>query len=364
MAAKIGWGIIGYGVIGPHHAKAIAAASGAELIAVCDVDPKRERIVRDHGYKVPFYRDHKEMLRKEPRIQAVSICTPSGIHYQGAVDAARAGRHVLSEKPLDISLDHMDRMIDVCAKAKVKLGCIFQRRTDQNSILVKKAMQRKIVGKLVLADSVQKMYRSPAYYRSAGWRGTWKLDGGGALMNQCVHGIDLLLWLMGDVESVFGYSDHLVRDIEVEDTSVSVLRFKNGAIGNVIGTTSIVPGQGCKTMIHGEKGSITMGDGPLKCWSSRLVKGNHQTREIDLNKMFRTGSRVKTSDAVASDNKALSSDGHTIQVKDMCTAIRRDREPMIPGIEARRSVELILAIYRSWKTGREVSLPLRKSRKR
>ncbi len=361
---KTGWGIIGYGVIGPHHAKAVTAAPGAELIAVCDVDPKREHQLRKHGYKAPFYTNHKEMLRKEPRIQAVSICTPSGIHYQGAVDAARAGRHVLSEKPLDISLDHMNRMIDTCAASNVKLGCVFQRRTEQNSIMARKVIQRKMLGKLVLADSVQKSYRSPAYYRSAGWRGTWKLDGGGALMNQGVHGIDLLLWLMGDVDSVFSYSDHLVRDIEVEDTSVSVLRFKNGAIGNIIGTTSVVPGQGCQTMIHGEKGSLIMGRGPLECWTSRLVKGTHEKREVDLNKMFRVKNSAKKTDAVATDNKALSTDGHTIQVQDMCTAIRRNRDPMVSGIEARRSVELILAIYRSWKTKREVSLPLSTSRKR
>ncbi len=359
---KIGWGIIGYGVIGPHHAKAIAAASGAELVAVCDIDPKRESALRQNGHNVPFYRDHKEMLRKESRIQVVSVCTPSGIHYQGAVDAARAGRHVLSEKPLDISLDHMNRMIDVCDRSNVKLGCVFQLRTDANNILAKKALQRKILGKLVLADSVQKSYRSPAYYRSAGWRGTWKLDGGGALMNQGVHAIDLLIWLMGDVDSVFSYSDHLVRDIEVEDTSVAVLRFKNGAIGNIIGTTSVFPGQGGKIMIHGEKGTITVAGDALECWAGRLVKGVHQGRKVDLNAMFHAKQRVKKAEAVASDHTALSSDGHTIQVQDMCTAIRRDRDPLVTGVEARRSVELILAIYRSWKTRREVGLPLRPSK--
>ncbi len=356
--AKIGWGIIGYGVIGPVHAKAATLAPDAELLAVCDIDPAREAALRKDGYTVPFYTSHKEMLRKEPRIQAVSICTPSGLHYQGTIDAARAGRHVLSEKPMDISLSHMDRMIDACDKAGVKLGCIFQRRTEPASILAKKALGRNILGKLVLGDSVQKYYRSPAYYRSAGWRGTWKLDGGGALMNQAVHGIDLLLWLMGDAESVFTYSDHIVRDIEVEDTSVSVVRFANGAIGNIIGTTSVVPGQGCKTRIHGEKGSIILGEGPIQCWTSRLVKGHHQVREVDLTLKAKTPRAGRKTDGSASDNTALSSDGHAMQLQDLCTAIRRNREPMVPGVEARRSVELILAIYRSWKTRREVRLPL------
>lgn len=356
---KIGWGIIGYGVVGSLHAKATTQAPDAELIAVCDVHPNSEATLRKDGYTVPFYSSHTEMFRKEPRIQAVSICTPSGLHYQSVIAAARAGRHVLCEKPLDISLSHIDRIIDACDQAGVKLGCVFQRRTDPECILTKKALDRSLLGKLVLGDSVQKYYRSPAYYRSAGWRGTWKLDGGGALMNQAVHGIDLLLWLMGDAVSVFSYSDHIVRDIEVEDTSVSVVRFKNGAIGTITGATSVVPGQSSKTHIHGEKGSIILGADPVKCWTSRTIKGIHKVREVDLTKTLKSRGASRKTDASASDNTALSIDGHTIQVQDLCTAIRRDRDPMVPGIEARRSVELVLAIYRSWKTRREIHLPLR-----
>ena len=355
----IGWGIIGYGVIGPHHARAITRASGAELVAVCDVDRRREKALREHGYTVPFYTSVREMLRREPRVQAVSLCTPSGLHHAGAIEAARAGRHVLCEKPLDICLDHMDRMIEACARAGVKLGCIFQKRTQTDSILARRAIQGRLIGRLIMGDCVQKYYRAPAYYRTAGWRGTWALDGGGALMNQAVHGIDLLLWLMGDVASVFTYSDHLVRKIEVEDTSVSVVKFKNGALGSIIGTTSVVPGQGIETMIHGDKGTITLGNGPLKCWTSTLVKGAHEVREIDLAARFKPGKAAASRDTVASDNTAVALDGHTIQVQDLCDAIRRDREPMIPGREARRSVELILAIYQSWKTRKEVRLPLR-----
>ncbi len=360
MSNRIGWGIIGYGVIGPHHAKAVADTPEAELLAVCDVDPSREKVLRERGFKARFYTSHREMLRREPGVQAVSICTPSGLHHRGAIDAARAGRHVLTEKPMDITLANMDRMIEACDRAGVKLGCIFQKRTDTDNILARQALRRGLLGKLVLGDCHQKYYRSPAYFRSAGWRGTWKLDGGGALMNQAVHGIDLLLWLMGEVDSVFTYTDRLVRQIEVEDTSVSVIRFKNGALGNIIGATSVVPGMGCKTMIHGERGSIILGDGPVKCWTARLVKGKHEPQPVNLEEKFH---RRKTgTDAygkLASDHTALSSDGHTRQVRDFCRAIRRNTEPMVPGPEARRAVELILAIYRSWKTRREVNLPLR-----
>ncbi|MCA1808977.1 MAG: Gfo/Idh/MocA family oxidoreductase, partial [Lentisphaerae bacterium] len=310
-----------------------------------------------------FYTSLKEMLRKEPRLQAVSICTPSGLHYRGALEAARAGRHVLSEKPLDITLDHMDRMIEGCDKAGVKLGCIFQKRTTVSSLLAKKALQKKMLGKLLLGDCSQKYYRSPAYYRTADWRGTWKLDGGGALMNQAVHGIDLLLWLMGDVESVFTYSGTLVRKIEVEDTSISVVRFKSGAFGNIIGTTSVVPGQGCRTEIHGERGTIKLlEDGELFCRIGKEVKGVHKHEEVDLHKVLggkKVAVKTKKGPTVASDNTALELGGHAKQVQDFCEAIKRNRNPMITGPDARRAVELILAIYKSWKTRKEVKLPLK-----
>lgn len=360
---KIGFGIIGFGVIGPWHARAIEMVGKSELIAVCDVDPKREKVLRELGSKAKFYTSHTEMLKNEPDIDAVSVCTPSGLHYQGAVAVAKRGLHVLSEKPLDITLAHMDKMIDACDKAGTKLACIFQKRTDPEHILVKRALKRNVLGKLVLGDCYQKYYRSPAYYKSAGWRGTWKLDGGGALMNQAVHGIDMLLWLMGEVESVFSYSGALVRDIEVEDTSVSVVRFKNGAFGNVVGTTSVVPGQGCKTQIHGEKGSILLGDGPMKCMIGKEVKGTHKAEEVDLVKRLRvkksSGAPKSVDAAVANNPKALSVRGHAVQVEDLCNAILNDRDPMVPGREARKAVELILAIYKSWKSGKEVKLPLK-----
>ncbi|MBN1556541.1 MAG: Gfo/Idh/MocA family oxidoreductase, partial [Lentisphaerae bacterium] len=177
---KIGFGIVGYGVIGTFHAKAIRDARDAELVAVCDTDPKQEAVMRKEGWNVPFYARETEMYRKESDLDAVCICTPSGLHYRSAVNAARHGRHVLSEKPLDITLAHMDRMIDACDEAGVKLGCIFQRHADPDHILAHKAIRKGLLGRLVLGDCYQKYYRAPAYYKSAAWRGTWKLDGGGA----------------------------------------------------------------------------------------------------------------------------------------------------------------------------------------
>ena len=356
---KIRWGIIGYGVIGKHHALAVDEAADAELVAVCDTDPKAEEKLRKEGWRTPFYPNQTAMFDSKS-LDAVSVCTYSGIHYEAAMAAAERGIHVLSEKPLDVTLEHMDMMIAAADAAGVKLGGIFQRRTQPWSILAKKALEQGVLGRIVLCDSVQKYYRAPAYYKSAGWRGTWELDGGGALMNQAVHGIDLMLWLMGDVESVFTYSGTLARDIEVEDTSVSVLRFKNGALGQLTGATTVVPGQRCMTSIHGENGTISLSDKAVECSIGELVEGRHQPEEVDLAVALGVApAEGEEHDGnVASDHTALSSNGHVILVRDFCDAIREDRDPMVTGVAARRPVELILAIYESMRTGKEVTLPL------
>lgn len=360
----VNWGLIGYGGIARHHAKAATNAPGAKLICACDIKPEREKVLREDNYDIPFYPSQEAMFKAHPELEAVSVCTYSGVHYQGAVAAAKRGIHVLSEKPLDVTLAHMDKMIEAADKAGTKLACIFQRRTAELNQLAKKAIEQGLLGKMILGDSYQKYYRAPAYYKRADWRGTWKLDGGGALMNQGVHGIDLLLWLMGDVESVFSYCGTFARDIEVEDTSVSVVRFKNGAFGNIVGTTSVVPGRPAETHIHGDKGSIILTGKGMQCHIAKVVKDQHEVQEVDLAK--RLGRKKKSpapaakpgEDNVASDPTALTSDGHTIQIQDLCDAIRKNREPMVPGKDARRAVELILAIYKSRKTKKEVKLPL------
>ena len=350
---KVGFAIVGCGVIGPWHAKAIELASKATLVALCDIElEKAERLAAAHG-NVPCYGTHRKMLKAEPDIDAVCVCVPSGIHWRIAVDAAKAGRHVLSEKPLDVTLAHMDRMIDTCARQGVRLGCIFQRRTKPLTRAVKKVIDGGKLGKMVLADAYLKYYRSPAYYKSAGWRGTWELDGGGALMNQGVHGIDQLLYLVGGVDTVTAHAAPLVRDIPVEDTAVAILRYKNGAFGVIEGTTSVTPGMSTRTEIHGENGSIIFDD-------SRLLKYAVARKRADIaqDRTVRVPA-PKVSKSAASDPKALSVRGHMLQIRDMAQAILTDREPMVPGTEARKAVELILAIYKSAKSGKTVKLPLK-----
>jgi UDP-N-acetyl-2-amino-2-deoxyglucuronate dehydrogenase len=188
-----------------------------------------------------------------------------------------------------------------------------------------------------------KYYRSPEYYKSAGWRGTWELDGGGALMNQGVHGIDLLLWMAGDVESVVAQTDHLVRDIEVEDTAVAILKFKNGAFGVIEGTTSVTPGQGARFELHGNDGTVILRDGKIGAWHVPDVPQPGTGEEAEGGKAH-------------SDPKAITATGHVFLVEDMCQAIFEDRDPHITGESARKAVDLILAIYESSRTNKRVYL--------
>lgn len=350
---KVGFAVVGCGVIGPWHAKAISLAPQCELVALCDIEvEKAQKLAAEYG-NVPCYADHRKMLKNEPDVDAVCVCVPSGLHWRIAVDAAKAGRHVLSEKPLDITLRTMDKMIAACRAAKVKLGCIFQRRTTAMTKAARQIVQEGRLGKLVLADCYMKYYRSPAYYKSAGWRGTWELDGGGALMNQGVHGIDQLLYVAGDVECVTAHAAPLVREIPVEDTAVAILRFKNGAFGVIEGTTSVTPGMSCRTELHGENGTLVFNDsGLVKFALAEEKAGIAKDAELKIEE-------PEPPKSAASDPRALSVLGHMVQVMDMADSILADREPMVPGEEARKAVELILAIYKSARTGKSVSLPLR-----
>jgi UDP-N-acetyl-2-amino-2-deoxyglucuronate dehydrogenase len=341
MSEKMRFAIIGGGVIAPSHARAIAGNSKAELVAVADIDTDKAKAFAA-DFSIPdVYADYEELLKRDD-IDVITIAVPSGYHADVAVAAAQAGKHILCEKPLDITSDNMTRMIAAGRKANIKLGCVFQRRITPASIVAKQAVVAGKLGKLVLGDAYQKNYRSPQYYKSAGWRGTWAVDGGGALMNQGVHGIDLIQWLMGDVQSVFAYSAPLVREIEVEDTAVAVVKYKNGAFGVIQGTTSVYPGQESRFELHGEKGTIIFDDTGFKQWKFEGVE--EETPQV--------APRV----SAKNDPTQIASDGHFLIVDDLIQAIVEDRDPMVTGEEARKSVDLILAIYESARTGKEVTL--------
>lgn len=342
------FGIVGCGAISPWHANGIAGAEGASLVAVCDcIREKAEKLAGGNGH-IKIYTDYSEMLG-DPNVDAVCICTPSGMHADMAVLAAKAGKHVLSEKPADITLENIDRMIAACREANVKLGVIFQRRTSRLWRAVKKTIESGGLGRIVLGDAYCKYFRGQKYYDSGEWRGTWHLDGGGALMNQGVHIIDMLRWIMGPVDTVFAYTGHLVRNIEVEDTAVAAIKFANGAFGVLEGATSVNPGLDHRVEFHGEKGTIRIEGEKIVEWS---VPG------VELCVGEGSGGVDIKAGTSASSPTSVDIEGHLLQIEDLASAIREDRAPLVTGEEARKAVEVILAIYKSSKTGMPVTLPL------
>ena len=345
---KLRWGIIGCGVIAPWHADSVVASAHADLHAVCDIDVGKGQAFAERYGGVAFYEDYHEMLHSAG-LDAVSICTPSGLHSEMTIAAARAGVHVLCEKPMAITVPQMDAMMQAVEEAGTKLEVIFQRRTYPTTQIVREAVQSGVLGQLTLADAYLKYYRSPAYYQSAGWRATWALDGGGALMNQGVHGIDVLAWIMGDVESVYAKAQAKARDIEVEDTAVALVTFKNGALGVIEGTTSSNPGEPTTFYFHGEKGTIVLDDKGIQKWA--VAEDKSVIAENDPDKCVNRAERSATADPTS-----IGRAGHQAQLDDLCMAIAEDREPMVTATSARKAVELILAIYASAQSGREIQI--------
>lgn len=335
-------GIVGAGVISKTHALAIQEVSRAEIYAVCDTNLEKSKQFAE-TYGVPHvFTSLEEMLQLE-ELDIVHICLPSGMHEAAAIASANAGKHVLCEKPLDITLEKIDRIIEAADRNKVKLGCVYQRRTMPEAIAARQAIRDGKLGRMVLGDAYLKYYRSPEYYKSAGWRGTWEHDGGGALMNQGIHGIDLVQWMMGDIVSVFAHTAALVRDIEVEDTAVIVVKYANGAFGVIQGTTSVYPAQETRFELHGEKGSMIFGDEGIKTWE--VMDGE-----------LERPSAVSDAGSPGADPSKVAYAGHIVLLDDLIDCIIEDKEPAISGAEARKAVAVIRAIYESSRTGKEVFL--------
>jgi len=345
--ATVGYGIIGCGNIGPVHAAAIAEVRGAKLIAVSDVVEASARKLADQ-YGADTYTDYREMLRRDD-VHAISLCVPSGMRMEIAVACARAGKHVLSEKPLDVTTKRIDKIITACQQAKVKLGCIFQSRFSEDALRIRQAVEQGRFGKLIMGDAYIKWHRTQAYYDSGAWRGTWKLDGGGALMNQGIHTIDLLQWFMGPVAKVTARTALVAHEgIEVEDLAVAMLEFENGALGVIEGSTATWPGHPARVEVHGTEGGAVLEDGKLNFWQFNRRKPVDKKIEAALREESALGSGA--GDPLAS----LKIEGHRRQIDDFTKAIQQDRPPHIQGTEGRNAVALIEAIYRSAKTGKTV----------
>jgi predicted dehydrogenase len=331
-------GVIGCAGIGPTHAAAVDAADGVELVACADIDAAAaEEFADEHG--CPAYTDVAEMI-DDADVDAVSVCTPSGTHADVTVEAARAGAHVLCEKPLDVYADRVDRMISVCEEEGVTLAGVFQKRTHESAQRAKRALEEGELGDPILGDAHVKWFRSQSYYDSGGWRGTRDMDGG-ALMNQAIHAIDRLQWLMGGVESVEAVTGTLARDLECEDTAAIALRFENGALGTIEATTAVKGGTD-RTELNGTEGTITLsGDSIVN---------------------FRVGTGEESPYGAETEERGVETESvewgepHTAVVQDFVDALREGREPMVPAREARNAVDVILAAYESAERGETVAL--------
>lgn len=351
MTEKIRFGIIGTGVIGPTHAKAIRSLPDAELVAVADIIPERAYKMAD-TYGIRAYTDIQSMLDKE-QLDVITICTPSGLHGEHACMAMRSGRHVVIEKPMEIRLETMDEILRVQAECQVKLTVISQHRFDPASQQVHQLLQEQACGRLVMGNALVPWWRSQGYYDSGAWRGTWQFDGGGVLMNQSIHSIDVLQWLMGRVKSIYAYTDTLVHRMETEDVVVAVLRFANGALGTIAATTGAYPGTGTRIEAYGDKGTAIIEADELGYL--HLARDDKEAVG-DYGSGGKAAKAEKAEASAASNPAALSLNSHALQFADMIRAIREDGTPLVDGEAARHSVEIILAVYESARTGKEVIL--------
>ena len=338
---EIGFGIIGAGAVSPLHAAAISNCPGARLVAVADLSEERARKLAGDAAS---YADYREMLAR-PDVDVVCVCVPSGMRLGVCVDAARAGKHILAEKPLEVTLERADAAIEACEAAGVKLAVIFQVRFMPGVQALRGAVELGQLGKLVMGDAYVKWHRTQEYYDSSDWRGTWEMDGGGVLMNQAIHHVDLLQWMMGPVESVFGRTATLVHErIEVEDTAVACFRFANGALGTIAACTSASKGVPARLEIRGETGTVILEEGKIALWDVEGVP-QPEVESMDLG-------------SGASDPSAITSLGHQAQINDLVQAINENRPPVVDGREARKAIEIIAGIYRSARDGAPVRLPL------
>ena len=351
MAKKYGFGIVGAGMIGDFHARAINDLPNAKLIGFCDqIEPAAKRAADTFG--VECTTDYDAFLARDD-VDIITICTPSGTHRDVSLPAIKAGKHLVIEKPLEVTLKKCDTIIRAAKKAGVKICGIFPTRFYDGSLAAKKAIDQGRFGRLALGDAYVKWFRSQSYYDKGGWKGTKALDGGGALMNQSIHAIDLLQWLMGPVESVTAVMGTLAHErIEVEDTAVATLRFKNGAIGVIEGATSVYPGFMQKVEISGDKGSVVLEEGDLRIWD--FIKGRASDERI-LDKI-----KAQTDTASgAADPTAIGYEGHRRQFADFLRALTKGTKPLVDGEESRKAVEIILAVYKAAETGKPVKLPLK-----
>ncbi|MCI6907618.1 MAG: Gfo/Idh/MocA family oxidoreductase [Clostridiaceae bacterium] len=346
---NIGYAVLGLG-IGSSHVKGTAELRGGRLVAICDLKTDRlEKVSSElaaEGVTVKTYTNYAEMLR-DPEIDAVSIATPSGMHAEHAIMAMRAGKHVLIEKPIDVSVARAEEIVRVWKMSGVKASCVFQCRRWPCVDEIRRVLAEGKLGDVFSGFFRVNWNRSDEYFAGAtiasgeAWRGTWAWDGGGSLMNQGVHTADLMQWLMGGVESVTSVTKIFNHSIETEDFTSSIVKFKNGAIGNLVSTTCNGGKTSTDVQIFGTKGSIAMDAGKITSW---VVPGED---EAEMIARYADGGAAVTKNAAAAT-------GHAFHIQDLVDAIREDRKPYIQPDEALDALKVVLAVYKSAREGREV----------
>lgn len=353
-------GIIGCGKVADLHARALGACAHADFRAVCSRSlPKAEAFAARYG--VRGYADVGAMIAKEA-LQAVIVCTPHPAHREPTLHAAAAGAHVLVEKPLASTLADCDAMIAACRTADVRLGMVSQRRFYPPCRRMKQAIEDGKIGTPVLGAATLLGWRDHAYYRSDPWRGTWAQEGGGVLVNQAPHQLDLLQWYMGPIAELFGYWENLNHpSIEVEDTAVAVIRFRNGGLGTLLLSNAQNPARYGKVLVHGSNGA---GVGVQTDGGAMFIAGVSEIEEAPVNDVWTIPGETDLLPRWQAEDRALfdrvhpTEYFHHLQIEDFLTAIAEHREPEVTGEEGRKTVEIFSALYRAQRDRCPIRFPV------
>ncbi len=342
MDNKLNVGIIGCGTIARIHAQAISQSKYLRLISVFSRTEKNAKVMGEE-FGVNWYTDWGKFI-SETNLDAVSICTPNGNHLDYGELAAKSGKHVIVEKPIEITIKRAKRLIAVCKDNNVALAVIYQSRFISEINSLKEKLDANIIGDFFMGDAYIKWFRGQDYYDSGEWRGSFALDGGGVLINQAIHTIDLLQWFMGDVESICGQIDTLTHDrLEGEDNAVAIVKYKSGAMGVIQGSTSIQPAQARRIEIHGNKGTVII-DGD----DVRILKEDDQGTIMNKKKGKSSGA--------SSPLAGFSIDPHRHQFEAIASAISNGEEPPVSGRESLKSLAIVMAIYESSKSNQSINM--------
>ncbi len=340
-----GFGVIGCGVISDTHIKAIRELDNAHLVAVCDTRRDAAQ-AKARKWDCAWYTELDQLLARDD-IHVVNVVVPSGLHARLGIQAANAGKHVICTKPIDITLEAIDALIAAGERNGVLIGATHQCRDYRIYRRVKQAVDDGLLGRLLYGNVRVPWYRSDEYY-SDGWHGTRALDGGGALMNQSIHYIDLLLWMMGEVEAVCGFAGALDHDIEVEDCATAALLFRSGAQGMIQGTTCTYRGYEARLGLHGTRGNVVIVGDELQLWD---VEGDEIVHNPSAG---HTGGAADPKMGMVGEAVAA----HARQIGDLLRAVEEGSQPELNAREARRAVEVILAVYKASESRNYVTLPL------